>query len=283
MGSFIFVNINSLFIQANTLKSIYGEDNRILARELNSQSPYQLSILAQIPDYRITNSKTKGILSIKTKSLKDGLNFCESEKFLDEPIVSSCTAFLIQKDVILTAGHCVKDKFDCKKQTWVFDYTNSADNLFQNFEISFLESKSVKCIELISHAVNQKSDYAIIKINKKIEDRPFLKLNQAQKTSTNASFFMLGHPLGMPLIQTDQIQIRENHLEHVFKTNADSFSGNSGSPLINLETGLVEGILIRGDEDYYLDKEKNCHATYRCANKECRGETFLRSSAVKNI
>jgi hypothetical protein len=37
---------------------------------------------------------------------------------------------------------------------------------------------------------------------------------------------------------------------YAFLTNLDTFYGNSGSPVFNLNTLLVEGILVSGDSDY---------------------------------
>lgn len=267
-------------------KSIYGVDNRRLVRSLEESKSqdqtilnYSSSMFAQIPTWRITDNSNNRI-GIKTKSLKDGLKFCSDENFLEEPIISSCTAFLIAPNIIMTAGHCVKDKFDCKKQTWVLDYKNSGDESFQNEVISFPKENTFQCAELISKIENNKLDFALIKLDRAIDDRPILKIRKDGKIDNKESLLLLGFPLGMPMIASDQIFIRDNSQEFVFKTNADSFSGNSGSPLIGLNSGLVEGILIRGDDDFYMDEKAGCNRTYRCSDKDCRGETVLRSTVI---
>lgn len=111
-------------------KGIYGEDHRRLMSELDANADakaisYSSSILAQIPNWRLKSNAES--ISVETRDLKFGLNICDGEKFLDQPLVSSCTAFLVAPDVIVTAGHCIKDKYECKKQTWVIDFDSSAD------------------------------------------------------------------------------------------------------------------------------------------------------------
>jgi hypothetical protein len=286
-ATLFFLGLFSSFaLFGQTEKSIYGEDNRRLVREISDEFilKYSPSILAQIPSWRIT-TQTKSQISIKTKTLKTGLNFCADEKFLDEPIVSSCTAFLVAPDLILTAGHCLKDKFDCKKNIWVLDFDNSGDAIYDNEAISFPSEKVYQCQQLVAHVENSKLDYALVKLDRAILDRSLLKINNSPKTDSKEPLIIIGHPLGMSKIATDQIYIRDNSLEYVFKTNADTFSGNSGSPAIGVNSGLVEGILIRGDEDFYLDQKTNCNRSYRCNNTDCRGETLLRSSflPLKNI
>ena len=45
--------------------------------------------------------------------------------------------------------------------------------------------------------------------------------------------------------------------------NLDTFMGNSGSPVFNKETGLVEGILIEGAEDLEDDLDNLCTRSVR--------------------
>jgi hypothetical protein len=284
----IITVVMSTFLYANVNKSIYGNDNRRLIRSLDPDNSldqiylhYSPSILAQIPSWRITE-QTKNTIAIETKTLRSGLKFCADEKFLEEPIVSSCTAFLVAPNMIMTAGHCVKDKFECKKNTWVLDYHNNDDNLYIDNKITFNKDKTFQCAELITQAENQKVDYAIIRLDRAIDDRPMLKIRKNGKTDSKEPLILFGHPLGMPLMVSDQIFIRDNSLEYVFKTNADSFSGNSGSPLIGLNSGLVEGILIKGDDDFVMDSKENCNKTVKCHDKDCRGETVLRSNYLPN-
>lgn len=269
-------------------KMIYGDDNRRLMSELDTNSDLQAinssrSILAQIPNWRA--KITKETVSVETRDLKFGLNICDGEKFLDQPLVSSCTAFLVGPDLIVTAGHCIKDKYDCKKQTWVLDYDSAGDFTGPTGVITFPKDKAYSCTELISWSENSNLDYALVRLDRKITDREPLKVRRDGKTSTNESLMVLGHPLGMPKMLTDNIMIRDNSMTYFFKTNADTFSGNSGSPVIGMNSGLVEGLLVRGDDDFVMDLDLGCQKMARCGNKDCRGESVQRSTYLpfKNI
>jgi hypothetical protein len=272
---------NSSF--AGVDKGIYGLDDRKLVTELDSSVDsearainYSTSILAQIPNWRI--KANKNTISIETRDLQSGLNFCYGERFLNQPLVSACTAFLVAPDLILTAGHCIQDKYDCKKQTWVFDYDSSADFTSPKGVITFPKDKSYSCAELVSWSDNERLDYALVRLDRKVEGRLPLKVRRDGKTATNESLMVLGHPLGMPMIMTNNILIRDNSLTYIFRTNADTFSGNSGSPVFGLLSGLVEGILIKGDDDFALDLDQSCNRPVKCGDKECRGESVQRST-----
>ena len=266
-------------------KVIYGKDDRFLIQDLDSENAedskildWSRSVLAQIPHWRVGQFYNDSY-SIETKDLASGLNICSEERFLNMPLVSSCSAFLVAPDLIMTAGHCLKDKYDCKKQSWVFDYNDSKDFSHPEGNITFKMKDTVYCQELLAHVVGPKADYALIKINRPILDRKPLPLRREGKIAPKDSVIIIGHPLGMPKMVSTNILIRENLNPTIFKTNADTFSGNSGSPVINLKTGIVEGVLIRGEDDFVDVIKLGCKISKLCVGNECRGESVGRSTS----
>lgn len=265
-------------------KGVYGEDNRKLMSELdpnidNFELEQSRSVLAQIPKWRIT-AEDKESISIRTKSLGNGLKFCPDERFSELPIVSSCSAFMVAPDLILTAGHCVKDKYECQKNYWVLDYNDAAGLEGASGNVSFNKENVYSCAQILSWSENPKLDYALIRLNRKITDRKPLTIRRNGKVEDSDSLSVIGHPMGLPKIITNEAMIRNNSLIYTFLTNADTFSGNSGSPVINPKTKLVEGMLIRGDEDFRMDIDLGCNRIVRCLRKDCRGETVQRTTVL---
>ncbi len=263
-------------------KVIYGEDNRRPVSEFDSDDDavlinYSRAVLAQIPNWRITQNDND-IIGVETRDLRSGLNVCEGERFLEEPLVAGCTAFLASPDLIITAGHCVKDKYDCKKQTWVLDYDSSMDFVPPKSTVTFAKDKTYSCKELVAWSLNDKLDYALIRLDREITDRAPLKIRREGKTGSSEVLMVLGHPLGLPKMLASNISIRDNTLAYIFKTNADTFSGNSGSPVIGMSSGLVEGILVRGDDDLVTDVAQRCERIAKCGDRDCRGESVQRST-----
>ncbi|MBC7538691.1 MAG: trypsin-like peptidase domain-containing protein, partial [Bacteriovorax sp.] len=237
------------------------------------------AVLAQVPKWRIT-SEDKTSISIKTKSLASGMNFCSDEKFSDLPLVSSCSAFLVGPDLLLTAGHCVKDKSDCQNSYWILDYNDIAGFDNSTGTTVFQKDNIVTCAQILSRSENPKLDYALIKLNRKITDRTPLKIRRLGTVDSADSLLVIGHPMGLPKIMADQALIRDNSLTYTFVTNADTFSGNSGSPVINPATQMVEGILVRGDEDFKMDLDLGCNRSFHCYGPECKGETVQRTTVL---
>ena len=51
-----------------------------------------------------------------------------------------------------------------------------------------------------------------------------------------------------------------------------NLSYNSGSVVLDAKTGLVEGILVRGENDYVLDSARRCNIVNVCEEGKCRGD-----------
>ena len=63
-----------------------------------------------------------------------------------------------------------------------------------------------------------------------------------------------------------------------FVANLDTYGGNSGSAVFNAKTGVIEGILVRGENDYVY--KGNCRVSNVCASDGCRGEDVTKLSAI---
>jgi hypothetical protein len=105
-------------------------------------------------------------------------------------------------------------------------------------------------------------------------------MRRSGSLSNSDSFSVIGHPLGLPKMITDSSTLRNNSLTYTFLINADTFSGNSGSPVINSATNLVEGILIKGGSDFQMDIELGCNRSVHCDSSNCSGEIALRTTEL---
>lgn len=62
---------------------------------------------------------------------------------------------------------------------------------------------------------------------------------------------MIGHPVGLPLKVADDAVVSDpGDGQTYFEANLDTYGGNSGSAVFNARTGLIEGILVRGAQDF---------------------------------
>lgn len=65
----------------------------------------------------------------------------------------------------------------------------------------------------------------------------------------------------------------------------DSFSGNSSSPVFNSDTGIVEGLMVRGNDDYKFSLRLNCSTTryYRRNRFKNYGSDVMRITEIEML
>lgn len=264
-------------------ESIYFEDNRRVVLNEGTDEEFQLSksVAAQISLSKLS-LKTPDEYTFLYDNLKNGLNFCADEKFVELPILSDCSGFLVADNILMTAGHCVDEAYKCKEKVWVFDYHNQASSYRNDQEIVFKKDKVYACKEVLTKVIKgekgAKIDYALILLDHKASDRRPFTIKRLKWPKISNDLVMIGHPLGLPKIISDQFYLLKGEGDINSVINADSFSGNSGSPVIDKETKNVVGMLIGGELDLRYDFFSGCNRPYKCTETNCGGEYMLNYS-----
>lgn len=259
-------------------KVIYGDDDRYDIEEYSDSTIYQAAegVAALFHKYNLKDDKNGGFRII-SRTYGKKFNLCKDEPFHEQLAASSCTGFLIAPKILLTAAHCLKGREQgfCKSTRWVFGYDSNKE--------SIPKEDVYRCSKVIKSAKDSDSgiDYALIELINEAKAAP-LELNFGAVPELDDELALIGHPSGLPQKVTDNAFIREI-FDNYIKIDSDSYAGNSGSPVINKRTGLVEGILIRGEEDFVYDKTRACLKTIKCESDECRGEDFTKLSAIPGL
>jgi hypothetical protein len=81
---------------------------------------------------------------------------------------------------------------------------------------------------------------------------------------------VIGHPCGLPQKYAPGAQVRHNSAGPFFVANLDTYGGNSGSAVFNATNRAVEGILVRGENDFVTNG--TCYVSLVCPTTGCRGE-----------
>jgi V8-like Glu-specific endopeptidase len=101
-------------------------------------------------------------------------------------------------------------------------------------------------------------DYAIVQLDRRVSDRTPLEFRNDSEIDLGTPLTVIGSPSGLPLKVASGANVRDTSHLYSFKANLDTFQGNSGSAVFNSKTGIVEGILVRGEEDYEQNQVKMC-------------------------
>ncbi|MCB0357599.1 MAG: trypsin-like peptidase domain-containing protein, partial [Bdellovibrionales bacterium] len=247
---------------------IYGNDDRKDLYEVNDQQlvEWASSTVALVDENNI-EELSGDFVHLKTKKFGAKYSLCDTEPYREQPIAAFCSGFLVKEDVIITAWHCVNSTAKCNKTKFVFGF---AMNSFSDDPVIINTKDVYNCKELIRSEVNGKgADFAVVKLDRKVTDRLPLKLRQTGFLTVGTNVTVIGHPTGIPTKIADGAQVRMLN-QSFFRTNLDTYGGNSGSAVFNSLTGEVEGVLVRGDIDFVY--KNGCRVSKVCKSNECRGE-----------
>jgi V8-like Glu-specific endopeptidase len=282
---------------------IYGSDNRKDTVELKNDSLIEASkaVAARIDKWSYKKNDISNLISFEYAPLlsdDQSVGVCKDERFASQVSLSDCTGFLIGKDLLVTAGHCITDpnqtvknnsNYYCRENEWLFNYEVDSKG---KFNLDNISAKNIyKCKNVVYATLTEKDDFAIIQLDRPVIGVKPLKIRKSGKIKTNEDIFVIGHPSGMPKKFADGAKVRVNKRREFFSTNLDTFGGSSGSPVFNAQTLEVEGILVRGKTDY-IDSDLNgqyCMRVNTCDNnaKKCKvydsdidGEQVTRISEI---
>lgn len=302
----------SVFVASGAhARVIYGEDHRL---EVYEASPFQQKLASRaatmVSENEMTrdaskpglvqfsqrtlrewleasaNEKTrKGLFSPKVEeAAKSGVvSFCEGEKFTEQANPGMCSGFLIAPDLIVTAGHCADLPTFCSEYRWVFDF--KVDENTKKAGIDIKEENIYKCKKVVSNSLSMSLglDYAVVQLDRRVTDREPLEIRNDDSIANDTALLVIGSPSGLPLKVAGGAKVRKNTHPFYFNANLDTFQGNSGSAVFNAVTGTVEGILVRGEDDFVPNQAKMCIEANKCADDKCRGEDVSRMTQIPEV
>lgn len=278
-----FLLLIALTVSASVMandKVIYGEDNRLDVFESTNDMHKTLarSTAAMIPS---SSLRSAGNITHVSGPSMQSRGMCSSERFSQQATAAMCSGFLVGDKYLVTAGHCITSEADCRSNKWVFDYkVDSANQL----NVSVPTTSVVSCKRIISRALDQASqdDYALIELDRAVTDRAPLEFRKQGQIAQGEEILVIGHPTGLPTKITDGASVRSLRGKY-FVANLDTYGGNSGSAVFNARTGVVEGILVRGENDYNYDSSRGCRVSNLCPDNGCRGEDVTFITNIKEL
>jgi hypothetical protein len=269
-------------------EAVYGTDDRVFLEDYknNQIKWYSLSVAAIVHQSKIETGEFPLLSMILGETLENENYLCSDELYAKEFTTAKCSAFLVGKDLILTAGHCITGPESCKENKFIFEFRK--DLIFSRSEDEvFVPKESIYgCKEIIHREYNYdtQNDFSLVRLDREVIGREPLKFRTSKKIDINARVVALGHPSGLPMM-VHEGRVLKNKNPFFFTTNMDTFAGNSGGPVINLETGLVEGIMVRGEDDYTIDDNLDCYRRKKCPEnaKGCLGEEVTRITVIAEL
>ena len=261
---------------------IYGDDDRKDLYEVADDKGLVRLARSTVALFKAEKVKLeKESAKLETEILGKTINLAATERFHDQKQGAFCSGALVGPDLVLTAGHCVLTEGDCQKTRFVFDFSIPekghdparvpAKNVYQcgkllksTWDIGRLAvrlridtpgsyDEAFEPDERRGHQWQGGKDWALVKLDRPVLDREPLAINKTGKIGKGTRVFVIGHPLGLPTKIAGNGTVRVSPFEDFFVSDLDIFSGNSGSPVFNAETKLIEGVMSRAFDDSFAE------------------------------
>ena len=203
---------------------------------------------------------------------------CAGERFAKQHTGGWCSGFMVGEDIIVTAGHCGETEAEIQNTAYVFGFRVEKEGGAGTTQFS--EDQVYFGKELNAHDLSEKGDFALVRVDRTItaENATPLKVRAMGRIGDRENVGVIGYPSGLPVkIAFGQKTVVLRHEDPWLISNLDTYGGNSGSPVFS-KNGLVEGILVRGAQDYNFDGQEQCFRSNRIENKD-GSEAVTKSSA----
>jgi hypothetical protein len=257
---------------------IYGEDNRLDYYQVSDRGVQDLAN-STVALMRTTSLQplSGGELLVEGTNYGASYNLCPEEPFREQDTAAFCSGFLVAPDIVVTAGHCMMKDENCPGNSFVFGYSY----LTAQAPPTKVSANDVyTCKELIrSVSIKNGADYAIVRLDRPVVGRKPLEIRRSGSIQKGEDLTLIGHPAGLPTKVADGAKVRSTKPSGYFVATTDSYGGNSGSAVFNSKTRQVEGILVRGETDFFTTSH-GCAISITCGENDCRGEDITRISEI---
>lgn len=244
-------------VKHRTAAVVFGEDGRqdfYAATDPQFAARLRQSAVAIVEPAYIDVSDPAAVVP-NTVTLGEYQSLCDGERFSSQPAMASCSATLIDDDLVLTAGHCIDDAF-CRQALFVFGFYMEGES-----QLRPLTAQDVyRCEELVVHNDSVRGDvwhdYAIVRLDRPVEgDRAPAPIEMDPDTVVPGdSITALGFGDGIPgKVHTGASVNSVEHDFGYFVGSTDTFAGNSGSGTYNADHEVV-GVFVRGTREDYREQ-----------------------------
>ncbi len=259
---------------------IWGEDDRAETWEHDGtfEGSHVRSVGVLVEDNNLVQNGDGSVSTVGLSNLGSIYGLCEDVRFAEQPVLGYCSGFLAAEDLFVTAGHCLGDDIHatCERTSILFDYAylDPLDSMMDPAG-DFASDNAYRCEEVIlsdfDSDIYYSNDVAILRLDRPVTDRPPLEFRRTGTIQPDTPVFMIGYPSGLPMkvatggVVVDSVHTGQWHepiimdAERGFFFDLDMFGGNSGGPIFNANTGLVEGVAhAYSGQNFVQSEQESC-------------------------
>jgi hypothetical protein len=214
---------------------------------------------------------------LQTGSLGTAYDLCPNEIFSNQPVGPYCSGFLVSPQIVSTTAHCIGGIVENARFVFGFRMNSSRNpNLvINNSEI--YKGRRIVGSQLIDNGI----DWALVELDRPVVNHQPLQIRRDGKLEDGAALYVMGHPCGLPVKFAANSHVISNGNFATFTANLDIFGGYPGSPVFNVETHQVEGMVALGQPEFV--SLGNCYVPLICPDIGCSGFLCARTTLFSHL
>ena len=180
----------------------------------------------------------------------------------------------VAPDLIVSAAHCMfLSGVECSETRFVFGY--QADASGGSIPTTVPQQDVYSCTQFTEvYSPDFGEDWILYKLDRPVSNRVPLRVQYTREPALGTPLVVIGHPNNLPLKVSPAGTVTGTAETVEFQHNVDSFGGNSGSPVFDRDTGVVQGIHVAppdGFNHFYNDADASgtCRAEQTCPATGC--------------
>jgi len=234
---------------------VYGDDDRREYFEVDEpvwRDRLARSTLAMVHRHLVT-MHADGAVSLAEQKYGELHDVCPGEPFWEQPSAPQCSGVLIDRTLMLTAAHCVRN-LPCKELRLVSGFYYDAPNELHAIRTEDVYAcHSIAVMNYSRVGSSPETEYAVVLLDRPVDSglEPAPVFLEDEPLEPEQPITIIGHGAGLPSkIDTGGrvADPRTDSLDY-FRATFDAFAGNSGSGVYDAD-GLLRGVFVRGGADY---------------------------------
>ena len=240
---------------------IYGNDNRLDYYDVTV--PWQRRLIEKSVAVLVDKDVIRysgDIVTFDNDGWKD--DPCPDERFYGQPEPGLCSGILIDRQLLMTAGHCVT-KSCSSGDRFVFRWYYKEEGVLQ----TMTKEDVYECEAVLAYSESGTKDYSIIKLDRPADPHlaPAPLRTESTRLAEGDDVVVVGYPVGLPAKAAGGASVMDPDDGAKFTANLDTYAGNSGSGVFTSD-GKVVGIHVDGNEDF--EDDGNCIVSIRLPDKK---------------
>lgn len=250
---------------------VYGNDNRLDVYNVTDSNLVRFSkgCVGFVDKTHLSGDGPYDLRNTYLHTSSSCGSLCTREPFYGQVTAPWCSGFLIGNRTVVTAGHCVVN--GCSSFALLFDFKQRGIDTPPLLR-QIPKENVYFCNRILGHQLTRTVDWAVIELDRPVVDRSPLPIRSTGVVQGGENLVLIGHPSGLPMKIASGATVKNpNSRLPFFTANVDAYGGNSGSMVVNSDTWEIEGVLVRGNNDYV--RSGRCCVSNTCLdNLGCSGK-----------